>query len=217
MVSQKHGYHCYAVIHFILFKPLATRWQCCNQYICHQFIHLILPIQHKKRELSTYLLQTPLKQLCLNHNLWYVSPNSCYCTTLIFVLGGNTVSRVHEVYCKCQNEKIKTKHTQINTYLSFPGLPSVPVAELHQRWHGSGLARPREPRRHAGQGQPQEGEPSEQSDGQLPESAQPAGGHASEERTVCCRCSQEQLTHSHRYSAPASSVRKTAVTTGNKV
>lgn len=90
--------------------------------------------------------------------------------------------------------------TPWSVYLSRPGLPSIPVAELHQRWHCGGLARPCEPRRPASQGQPQEGESPEQLDRQLSKSAQPAGGHASEERTICCRRSQEQLPHSHRYS-----------------
>lgn len=89
--------------------------------------------------------------------------------------------------------------SQQSAHLSYAGLASLPVAELHQRWHCSWFTRPREPRRRAGQGQPKEGEPPEQSDGQLSESAQPAGGHASEERAFCSRRRQEQLPHSHRW------------------
>lgn len=90
--------------------------------------------------------------------------------------------------------------SQQSVHLSHPGLPSIPVAELHQRWHSSWLPCPCEPCWPTSQGQPQEGESPEQLDRQLSESAQPAGGHASEERTICCPCSQEQLPHSHRCS-----------------
>lgn len=89
--------------------------------------------------------------------------------------------------------------SQESLHLSYPGLPSIPVTELHQRWHSSWLTCPCEPCRPASQGQPQEGESPEQPDRQLSESAQPAGGHATEERTICRRRSQEQLPHSHRY------------------
>lgn len=83
--------------------------------------------------------------------------------------------------------------------LLCPGLPSLPVTELHQRRHCRWLPRPREPCRPASQGQPQEREPPEQSDWQLSESPQPAGEHAPEERSVCRHCSQEQLAHPDRY------------------